>query len=107
MKVVFVSIGSYGLLMPLLGAAAELARRGHTAVFVTHRRGVGLVQQANLPCIEGTAGLNIEGWWTPHQAVPQFQIVRDAIANEHPDVLVVDHFAVGAIMAARAADKAA
>jgi UDP:flavonoid glycosyltransferase YjiC (YdhE family) len=105
MKVMFVSIGSYGMLMPLLGAAAELAQRGHTSAIVTHRRGRALVERAGFDCIEGASGeqgLNIEGWWTPRQAVPQFQIVRDAIDNEQPNVLVVDHLAVGAIMAARA-----
>ena len=105
MKVLFVSIGSYGLLMPVLGAAAELARRGHTPVVLAHRRGRELVERAGFRYVEANSegqGLNIAGWWTPLQIVPQFQLVQDALASEPADVLVVDHFAIGAIMAARA-----
>jgi UDP:flavonoid glycosyltransferase YjiC (YdhE family) len=105
MKVLFVSIGSYGLLMPLIGAAEELARRGHRPVVLTHRRGRALVETAGIASIEGTAGeegLSIEGWWTPRQMVPQFHLVRDAIVAERPDVVMADSFTVGAIMAARA-----
>lgn len=105
MKVMFVSIGSYGLLTPVLGAAAELVRRGHTPVVLTHRRGRDLVEQAGVQCVEATgegSGLNIEGWWVPAQIVPQFHLVQTAIASELADVVVADHFAIGAIMAARA-----
>jgi len=105
MRVLFVSIGSYGLVLPALGAAVELARQGHTPVFLTHQRGADLVEQAGFSCVSkvtGTSGLNIEGWWTPVQAYPQFQLVERAIRKARPDVIVTDHFATGAIIAGRA-----
>jgi UDP:flavonoid glycosyltransferase YjiC (YdhE family) len=105
MKTLFVSIGSYGLMMPALGAAGELARRGHTPVFLTPPRGHDLVHGAGFATVDvemGRLGLNTEGWWTPTQAVPQFRQVEAAVAKEVPDVIVTDHLAVGTIIAARA-----
>ena len=56
MNMFVVAIGSYGDVLPLVGLALELKKRGHSVTFFTNDHFVGLVQRAGLDFIAlGTA----------------------------------------------------
>ena len=68
MNILVVAIGSYGDVLPLVGLARELKKRGHPVTFLTNDHFAGLVQRAGLDFVAlGTAA------------------EYDAIAN-HPDL---------------------
>lgn len=112
-KVLFVALGSYGDVHPMIGVALEMQRRGHEVIFGTNGYFIPLAEKCGLRCREmGTAELYLNALksidlFHPRKALPFIvkmigeltRIVYDCVAEIKPDICVAATLAFGARIA--------
>lgn len=112
-KVLFVALGSYGDVHPMIGVAQEMQRRGHEVLFGTNGYFIPLAEKCGLRCTElGTAELYLNALknidlFHPRKALPFIvqmigeltRIVYDCVKEYRPDICVAATLAFGARIA--------
>lgn len=112
-KVLFVALGSYGDVHPMIGVACEMQRRGHEILFGTNGYFIPLAEKCGLRCTElGSAELYLNALQSvdlfhPRKALPFIvrmigeltRPVYNCVKDYKPDICVAVTLAFGARIA--------
>lgn len=119
MKVLVVALGTYGDVLPFVGLAAEMRRRGHDVVLAAARRFEGAAERADVPFVAVQSETQYAdvfehpAFWRPirgayrlFRAVPDFLAPVYDFVEAHAEpgrtVVVASHLALGARVAEEA-----
>ncbi len=112
-KILFVALGSYGDVHPMIGIARRMQERGHDVLFGTNGYFIPLAEKCGLRCTElGTAELYLNALksidlFHPRKALPFIvdmigkltRTVYDCVSTQKPDICVAASLAFGARVA--------